>query len=603
MKSVRFDRILRQVLIVPLLALILAAAALYYQMHLANGTVAQVQGADERIRQTNNILKLILDEETGLRAYQLTRDPVFLQPYQAASAQLPAALQRRLEMTTDAGRHTAVQELASAYESWHSGFAEPILATLKSGGSADDAELNLQGKRQMDAIRVRIDDINQLSQQRRDEYTATWHRQTRTVILAIAVTAILLGLVIGLYIRRLLQQVSSAFRQSNNALRIRAEQAFRSEQRLRTTLQSIGDAVITCSIEGRIDSMNAVAEQLCGFTATHALGKPFDSIFHLLDSDTREPVPDTTAAVTAAGRTIISPNARILVNRTGQELLIEGSGSPLRDKNATILGIVLVLRDITMARKSQQALIASEKLAVAGRLAATIAHEIHNPLDSISNLLFLMDGESTPEETKQFLELARMETARVTQITRSMLSLHRESRAPIPLDIKELLESILLLMDRRFHLLNVELHPQIPENLIIHGFPAELRQVFTNLLTNAAEACTVEHLDDADPTAAPRIEVTAEPRPATPDRPEGVLVRIHDNGPGIPPSVLANLFQPFFTTKGERGTGLGLWVSRGIVTRHAGTLDLLSSTAPENHGTTAEVFLALHPTPQSPATP
>ena len=130
----------------------------------------------------------------------------------------------------------------------------------------------------------------------------------------------------------------------------------------------------------------------------------------------------------------------------------------------------------------------------------------------------------------------------------------------------------------------------LPPNLIVHGFPAELRQVFTNLLTNAAEA--------AGSGGAVLLSAAAQPEhvhPTTHARQPGALISVQDHGPGIPPATQTRLFQPFFTTKGEQGTGLGLWVSRGIINKHGGEISLESSTHPETHGTTVRVFLANDP--------
>jgi signal transduction histidine kinase len=245
-----------------------------------------------------------------------------------------------------------------------------------------------------------------------------------------------------------------------------------------------------------------------------------------------------------------------------------------------------------MERRTQEALLANEKLAVAGRLAATIAHEIHNPLDSVSNLLYLMKGGSTTEEEfKQFIDMAERELARVTQISRAMLGLYRESRAPVPVDLQEILQDILLLMEHRFQELGVSVSSDIPNPIVVDAFPAELRQVFTNLITNAAEA--------ANSGGEVRISASALPagiNNAGHKMPSGALVIIADNGSGISDEVRPHLFQPFFTTKGERGTGLGLWVSRGIIHKHGGTIDLASDTGGSAHGTVVSVFLAEKPT-------
>ncbi len=603
MNAARFDRILRQVLLVPLFALLVGACFLYWQVHQANATVADIQRADDRIQQTIHIEKLIVDQESGLRGYQTTHDPIFLESYRASEAILPGELSRRRAEARSDDRRRAIDGLINAYETWHTSFAVPLIATIQAGGTANDVQLNLAGKRQMDEIRAHIAGLNRFSADRRDEYTATWQHRTHSLTVAILVTALALGLLLGLYTRQRLQDVSAAFRQSHNILRTRAEQAFRSEQRLRTTLQSIGDAVVTCEATGTIESMNAVAEQLTGWAESEARGKPLEAVFHIVDETTREPIENPVAKVKRLNRIVGLANHTVLIRHDGTELFIDDSGAPIRDKSGLLTGVVLVFRDITMAKKSREALLANEKLAVAGRLAATIAHEIHNPLDSVSNLLFLMDGESTPEESTQFLALARQEITRVTQISRAMLSLYRESKAPVAIDLKDMLESILLLMERRFTTLGVTVEADLPPDLIIHGFPAELRQVFTNLLTNAAEASSpallaIQPPGVESPTAI--IQVTAQPCQAHLGhdglrREAGALVSIHDHGPGIPESIRENLFKPFFTTKGERGTGLGLWVSRGIITKHGGALDLISSTAPENHGTTLEVYLATDP--------
>jgi signal transduction histidine kinase len=177
-----------------------------------------------------------------------------------------------------------------------------------------------------------------------------------------------------------------------------------------------------------------------------------------------------------------------------------------------------------------------------------------------------------------------------------MLGLYRESRAPVPVDLKAILEEILLLMEHRFMELGVTIHTDLPSAVIVDAFPAELRQVFTNLITNAAEAATPRgEVRVSASTLAAGISSGGNKMPP------GALVIIADNGAGISEEVRPHLFQPFFTTKGENGTGLGLWVSRGIVGKHGGTIDVASDTGDSSHGTVVSVFLAekpvVNPTP------
>ncbi len=589
MNSARFDYILRQVLIVPIFAVLVGAVAVYWEIHDANQTVAQIQIADDSITQTLLVERLVVDQETGLRGYQTTGNDLFLGPYRDAENQLDPALDA-LREGVDPNQLALVDDVDTTHSAWEQGFAVPLIATIRAGGKTNDSELNLQGRVQVDAMRHKLAELTRAGQNNRQARIDHYHRQVQGLALALIIFAVILGLVIGLYTRTLVHDLSEAFKRSSNILRIRADEAFRSEQRLRTTLASIGDGVITCSLDGLVQTMNQAAEQLSGWRDEEARGAPLARIFAIFDSRTREPLEDLIARSKTANHAVKLGEHALLKRKDGTEIQVDDSLAPIRDKHSEIVGFVLVFRDVTLARKSQQALLANEKLAVAGRLAATIAHEIHNPLDSISNLLFLMDGQSTPEETAHFLALARQEIARVTQISRAMLSLYRESRAPIAIDLKDMLESILLLMERRFAALGVTVETDLPPDLIIHGFPGELRQVFTNLLTNAAEA--------SEPGSVVHLSAVPEPDHLSPDglrHEEGVLISICDTGSGVPADVIDRLFQPFFSTKGEQGTGLGLWVSRGIVTKHGGAIHLTSSAAPADHGTTVTVFLATNP--------
>jgi signal transduction histidine kinase len=170
-----------------------------------------------------------------------------------------------------------------------------------------------------------------------------------------------------------------------------------------------------------------------------------------------------------------------------------------------------------------------------------------------------------------------------------MLSLYRESRAPVPVNLRDMLDDLLLLMESRFNSLGVHVSTELPPEITVDGYPAELRQVFTNLITNAAEA------------AGQGGDVTVRVIPQVPDpspsawRPAGAIVEITDNGPGIAPEIQDRLFQPFFTTKGEGGTGLGLWVSQGIIRKHGGTIRLDNHADGSGHGAIATVFLASKP--------
>jgi PAS domain S-box-containing protein len=589
----QFKNILRQVFVLPVVALLVVAGALYVQIRGSNVTVNLIQESDARISQATLLSKLIVDEESGLRGYETTGDARFLQPFYEAESHIQTEIQNLDNMAGgDPDQMHDIADLRDEHQTWQDAFALPIIATVRAGGETHDVDLNLHGKVLMDNVRHDLTDIIQKAETSRARRISLWHRQVHTMLLVLLALALGMGVLIGLFTRSRLHAVSAAYRSSLDILGRRAEELYQSEQQLRTTLESIGDGVITCDAEGRIQMMNPVARELTGWSQTEASGHQLEDVFRIVNEVTREPVETPVAKVRRLNKIVGMANHHtILLRKDGTELDISDSAAPIRDKAGNTIGIVLVFRDITMERKTQEALISNEKLAVAGRLAATIAHEIHNPLDSVSNLLYLMRNDVSPEEFVRFMDMAQQELARVTQISRAMLGLYRESKAPVVVDLKEMLEEILLLMERRLSELGVKVTTNMPEPVEVAAFPAELRQVFTNLITNGAEAAGQGGL----------IKIVIEPQCAGVGAngqkvQAGATVTIADNGAGIPDDVQPHLFQPFFTTKGEQGTGLGLWVSRGIINKHGGTISVTSNMSEAAHGTEVSVFLAANPT-------
>lgn len=589
MNTSGFQQVLRRVVIIPVIALLLAALGLAWQVHKATAAVALIELNDQRLSGTSRIEQLVTDQETNLLGYEFTREPGFLSSYRSAQAKLPKAFADRRSLSSSPQQAAQLDSIRAAYERWDGSYATPIISNVGAGGLLDavrfDDRVLLRGKLMVDDLRRRMADLNRTSASTRDEAVRDWRAQAHRMIAGTVVFAIVFGTLLGLYIRRLMESMSLAFRRSHDALRSRTQEIFRSEEQLRTTLRSIGDGVITCDPGGLIQNINDVAQQLTGWTEAEALHRPLTEVFCVVDERTRAAVEDPVSKVNRLGQIVSISSDTLLIRRDGTELYIDDSGAPIRDREGNLIGVVLVFRDITLDRNAREALLANEKFAVAARLAATIAHEIHNPLDSVSNLLFLMDGVATPEEHQEFLQLAKQEIARVTQISRAMLSLYRLSTIAVEIDVPETLESILLLLASRLLALGVKVVQDVPEHLHFSGFPTEFRQVCTNLLTNAAEAC-----GPGGEILLAAHEVAAGSDSEGIHHDAGILLAIEDNGPGIPEPILDRIFEPFFTTKGVYGTGLGLWVCKGIVTKQGGHIDLTSSVEAEDHGTTVEVF-------------
>jgi PAS domain S-box-containing protein len=587
-----FNRIVRQVLIFPILALVIVAGALYWQVSTSSRTVDRIQDSDEAIAQTNLIGRLIIDEESALRGYIATGDDRFLDPYNKAVAAFPGSLTYLGERKLDDDEKKKVAQLVADHDIWRDSFATPLIAETRARGgdqpATRDVVLNLHGKQLMDTVRADLGVVVEAAELHRARRVARWRLQVRNMVIGLLALAVAIGVFIGLFTRNRLHVVSAAYQTSLDTLRIKNEELFLSEQQLRTTLASIGDGVITCDASGDVRMMNQIAAEITGWAIEEALGRPLESVFHILHATTRAAVESPFSKVKRLNAAAGLESETVLVRKDGTEVDIADSGAPIRDQDGSITGVILVFRDVTLEKRTQQALISNEKLAVAGRLAASIAHEIHNPLDAVANMLYLMSSGSTPEETAQFVAMAQQEISRVTQISRSMLSLYRESTAPVPVNIKGILEGTLVLLDHLIVEHKTAITVSFSGELTVSGFPAELRQVFTNLVVNAIEAAGDEG----------RIVVEATHLPAgtagTGERhEEGVLVEVVDSGPGVAENASSSLFTPFFSTKGEQGTGLGLWVSRGIIRKHGGSISLLSR--PDTHGAIARVFLATVP--------
>jgi signal transduction histidine kinase len=225
-----------------------------------------------------------------------------------------------------------------------------------------------------------------------------------------------------------------------------------------------------------------------------------------------------------------------------------------------------------------------------GRLAGIIAHEINNPLEAISNALFLLrEHPSLDNEARRFASLAEQELTRVAHITRQTLSFYRESQEPVSVSIFEVLDNVLELQSHRLRASGIKLDKEFRSSLAIQGYPNELKQVFLNLIGNAIEAMREG--------GRLRIRVDGQTEQRTGRR--GVRVSVCDTGSGIDSRYAKRIFEPFFTTKDTKGTGLGLWISRGIVQKYDGTIRFRSLHYVSGQATCFSVFIPGTPAPAS----
>jgi two-component system, NtrC family, sensor kinase len=233
----------------------------------------------------------------------------------------------------------------------------------------------------------------------------------------------------------------------------------------------------------------------------------------------------------------------------------------------------------------------NQKLIAIGRLTASIAHEINNPLESITNLLYLMEVDhDSPRKWEEYLRLAQRELNRVVQISKQTLTFSRETTAPVRVHFPELIDEVLILYGRKIADKNLRIVRQYESNEAVAVFPGEMRQVLSNLISNAIEA--------SEENGMLMLRIRSA-RNWSDQGVHGIRISVADNGAGMSAEVRNRLGEPFFTTKGQNGTGLGLWVTRSILHRYGGSLQLRSSVAPLRHGTVFSMFLPTNLRPQA----
>lgn len=337
-------------------------------------------------------------------------------------------------------------------------------------------------------------------------------------------------------------------------------------------LELATEAIIVRDLNGLLLFWNSGAEALYGWKRDEVLGKPIHEIL-----ETQFPVGDATIESTLA--TVGSWEGNLTqTTRDGRELVV-ASRLALKARGVAVLEIN---RDITSQLQAEEALRKAERLAAMGRVAGIIAHEINNPLEAISNTFFLLrDHPSLDAEARHYAQMGEEEMLRLSHITRQTLGFYRESKHPVAVSIAQLLDDILELQLRRMEFNKIAVEKRYRSRGTVQGFPVELKQVFLNLIGNATQA-----MPDGG-----RLRLHVFESSGRDDRKAGTWVSVCDTGVGIDAEHARHLFEPFFTTKSVKGTGLGLWISKGIIQKYGGSISFRSLRRSGRNVTCFQIFL------------
>lgn len=338
------------------------------------------------------------------------------------------------------------------------------------------------------------------------------------------------------------------------------------------------DAIIGKDLNGIITSWNQAATRILGYSREEMIGA---SILKLIPEDLHSSETIILEKIRAGER--IEHFETVRLTRSGELLDVSLTISPVRDENGTIVGASKILRDISNRKHIERSLLQAEKIAAAGRMAATIAHEINNPLEAVVNLLYLLRPFVQDRKGISYLDAAESELIRVSYIARQTLGFYREHTSVSSASVAELAEHAITIYEPRCASIGIRIETSLQSTRKIVLRRGEIMQVISNLIANSIQAM---------PSGGTLQISVRDAAPA--NTAEGIVFSIRDSGVGIAKEHLPRIFDAFFTTRKSIGTGIGLFVAKQFVEGHGGRIEVESSVRPEDHGTTVSVFLPLH---------
>ena len=336
----------------------------------------------------------------------------------------------------------------------------------------------------------------------------------------------------------------------------RLQTALIASQRLAAIVDSSDDAIVSKDLTGIVTSWNACAERTFGYTAEEMIGR---SIITIIPPELHDDERRILATIARGER--IEHFETVRMKKNGERIEVSLTISPVKDEQGRVIGAAKIARDITQRKKTERALQLTERLASVGRLAATVAHELNNPLEAVTNFIYLAQTtEELPTAAKEYLTLADRELERVSHIAQQTLGFYRDTSALTSVDARTSVDDVLRVFEGKLRYKSLRIELDVEPGLHFEAHPGEVRQVFSNLISNAIDASPKDGV------------IKVHGKAVVKDGEPCAQIAFADGGCGIPERLKASIFNPFFTTKSDVGTGLGLWVSKSLVEKHGGRI-------------------------------
>ena len=347
---------------------------------------------------------------------------------------------------------------------------------------------------------------------------------------------------------------------------------------LAAIVESSDDVIVSKDLNGIITSWNDAATKVFGYTPEEMIGT---SILKLIPENLQSDEKTIIENIRAGRR--IEHFETVRLTKDGRLIEVSLTISPIKDEDGRVIGASKILRDVSSRKRMEHSLLQAEKIAATGRMAATIAHEVNNPLEAVMNLLFLLRPKITDDEGRDYLATAEDELGRVSHIAKQTLGYYREHAAASPASVSEIAEHALTIYEPRCTAAGITIRRSIDSSTKIVLRRGEMMQVISNLIANSIYATHEGGTISLSVSDASSIG-------------DGVVLTVEDDGVGIAPKDLPRVFDAFFTTRSTVGTGIGLFVAKQFIEGHGGRISIESDDDSEGHGTTVRVLLPLHTT-------